>query len=204
MIDIKLMLGIDKYSFSFTTASLMVNGMVLIAESIRNNIDFNYVEILGNGKSATGKKYYAELNKRLKNLTSDEIDLLINGDLPTQKQICFLAVCKTYGFIKDFTIEVLRNKLLVFDYEITDGDYLSFFRGKMQEHDELEGLTPQTENKVKSVIFKIYEQVGIIDSIKNRMIQPQFVDSKVLETIRKDNPNWLKIFLISDTDIKRL
>ncbi|WP_332021794.1 DUF1819 family protein [Kaistella sp.] len=204
MIDIKLMLGTDKYSFSFTTASLMVNGMVLIAESIRNNMDFNYVEILGNGKSATGKKYYAELKKRLKNLTSDEVDVLIDGDLQTQKQICFLAVCKTYGFINDFTIEVLRNKLLVFDYEITDGDYLSFFRGKMQEHDELEGLTPQTENKVKSVIFKIYEQVGIIDSIKNRMIQPQFVDSKVLETIRKDNPNWLKIFLISDTDIKRL
>lgn len=204
MIDIKLMLGTDKYSFSFTTASLMVSGMVLIAESIRNNMDFNYVEILGNGKSATGKKYYAELKKRLKNLTSDEVDVLIDGDLQTQKQICFLAVCKTYGFINDFTIEVLRNKLLVFDYEITDGDYLSFFRGKMQEHDELEGLTPQTENKVKSVIFKIYEQVGIIDSIKNRMIQPQFVDSKVLETIRKDNPNWLKIFLISDTDIKRL
>lgn len=198
------MLGTDKYSFSFTTASLMVNGMVLIAESIRNNMDFNYVEILGNGKSATGKKYYAELKKRLKNLTSDEVDLLIDGDLQTQKQICFLAICKTYGFINDFTIEVLRNKLLVFDYEITDGDYLSFFRGKMQEHDELEGLTPQTENKVKSVIFKIYEQAGIIDSIKNRRIQPQFVDSKVLETIRKDNHNWLKIFLISDTDIKRL
>lgn len=193
-----------KYSFSFTTASLMINGMVQIAESKRNNSDFNYIEIFGNGKSATGKKYYAELNKRLKNLTSDEIDLLINGDLPTQKQICFLAVCKTYGFISDFTIEVLRNKLLVFDYEITDGDYLSFFRGKMQEHEELEKLTEQTQQKIKGVIFKIYEQSGIIDHVKTKIIQPQFVDSKVLETIRKDNPNWLKIFLISDTDIKRL
>lgn len=193
-----------KYSFSFTTASLMINGMVQIAESKRNNSDFNYIEILGNGKSATGKKYYAELKKRLKNLTSDEVDVLIDGDLQTQKQICFLAVCKTYGFINDFTIEVLRNKLLVFDYEITDGDYLSFFRGKMQEHEELEKLTEQTQQKIKGVIFKIYEQSGIIDHVKTKIIQPQFVDSKVLETIRKDNPNWLKIFLISDTDIKRL
>ena len=193
-----------KYSFSFTTASLMINGMVQIAESKRNNSDFNYIESLGNGKSATGKKYYAELKKRLKNLTSDEVDVLIDGDLQTQKQICFLAVCKTYGFINDFTIEVLRNKLLVFDYEITDGDYLSFFRGKMQEHEELEKLTEQTQQKIKGVIFKIYEQSGIIDHVKTKIIQPQFVDSKVLETIRKDNPNWLKIFLISDTDIKRL
>ncbi|MCB4234070.1 hypothetical protein LDL59_00310 [Kaistella anthropi] len=44
-----------KYSFSFTTASLMINGMVQIAESKRNNSDFNYIEILGNGKSATEK-----------------------------------------------------------------------------------------------------------------------------------------------------
>lgn len=197
------MTDIHKYSFSFTTASLMINGMVQIAESKRNNSDFNYIEILGNGKSATGKKYYAELNKRLKNLSSHEIDLLIDGDLPTQKQICFLAVCKTYGFIKDFTIEVLRNKFLVYDYEITDGDYLSFFRGKMQEHEELEKLTQQTETKVKRVIFKIYEQSGIIDNVKTKIIQPQFVNSKVKETVRKDNPNWLKIFLISDTDIKR-
>lgn len=193
----------NKYSFSFTTASLMINGMVQIAESKRNNSDFNYIEILGNGKSATGKKYYAELNKRLKNLTSEEIDLLIDGDLPTQKQICFLAVCKTYGFVKDFTIEVLRNKFLVYDYEITDGDYLSFLRGKLQEHEELEKLTEQTQQKIKGVIFKIYEQSGIIDSVKTKIIQPQFVDSKIIETVRKDNPNWLKIFLISDTDIKR-
>lgn len=194
----------NKYSFSFTTASLMINGMVLIAQSIKDNTDFNYVEILGNGKSATGKKYYAELTKRLRNLSADQVELLIDGDLPTQKQICFLAVCKTYGFIKDFTIEVLRNKFLVFDYQITDGDYLSFYRGKAQEHEELERLTQQTEDKIKRVIFKIYEQAGIIDNVKTKTIQPQFVDSNILEAVRKDNFNWLKIFLISDVDIKRV
>ena len=193
----------NKYSFSFTASSLLINGLVLLAQSIRNKTDFNYVEILGNGKSATGKRYYIELNKRLKNLTSGEMDLLIDGDLPTQKQICFLAVCKTYGFIKDFTIDVLRNKFLVYDYEISDGDYLSFFRGKLQEHEELEKLTEQTQQKIKGVIFKIYELSGIIDNVKTKIIQPQFVDSMIIKTIRKDNPNWLKIFLISDTDIKR-
>lgn len=194
----------NKYNFSFTTASLMINAMVLIAQSIKDKTDFNYVEMLGNGKVATGKKYYAELTKRLKNLTADEIELLIDSDLPTQKQICFLAVCKTYGFIKDFTIEVLRNKFLVYDYQITEGDYLSFLRGKIQDHEELEKLTEQTQQKIREITFKIYEQAGIIDTVKSRMIQPQFVDSKILEAVRKDNPNWLKIFLISDMDIKRV
>lgn len=193
-----------KYNFSFTTSSLMLHEMVLIAESMRTKTEFNYVEILGNGKSATGKKYYGELGKRLRSLTADEINLLIDSTLPTQKQMCFLAVCKTFNFIKDFTLEVLRNKILVFDYQITEGDYISFFRGKTSLHDELEELTEQTQHKIKRVIFKILEQAGIIDSVKNKMIQPQYLEENVLRMVAKDHPDWLKIFLMSDLDIERV
>lgn len=198
------MLGTDRYDFSFTTSSLMLNGMGLVAQAIIGDKDFDYVSILGNGKTATGKKYYAEMNKRLRNLTSEELSLLAEGDLSTQKHLSFLAVCKTYGFIKDFTVDVLRNKLLVYDYQITDADYLSFFRGKMSSHEELEGLTDLTQKKIKQVMFKIFEQAGIIDNIRSKTIQPQFLDYKVLEIVKRDNPNWLKVFFMSDSDIERL
>lgn len=198
------MLRQDRYDFSFTTSSLMINGMVVVAEAIISNTNFDYVGILGNGKTATGKKYFAEINKRLKNLTSDERLLLVEGDLTTQKHLCFLAVCKSYRFIKDFTIDVLRNKMLVFDYQITDADYISFVRGKMSEHEELEELTELTQKKIKQVIFKILEQAGIIDNIRSKIIQPQFVEHKVLEVVSRDNPNWLKILFMSDLDIDRL
>lgn len=198
------MLGTDRYDFSFTTSSLMLNGMGLVAEAIVTNAEFDYVSILGNGKTATGKKYYAEINKRLRNLTSEEIELLAKGDLSSQKHLSFLAVCKTYGFIKDFTVDVIRNKLLVYDYQITDADYLSFFRGKMSSHEELEELTDLTQKKIKQVMFKIFEQAGIIDNIRSKTIQPQFLDYKVLETIKRENPDWMKVFLMSDSDIDQL
>ncbi|SFI77880.1 Putative inner membrane protein [Kaistella treverensis] len=198
------MLRTDRYDFSFTTSSLLLNGMGLVAEAIIGNADFDYVSILGNGKTTTGKKYFAEINKRLRNLTSEEMDLLVDGDLSTQKHLSFLAVCKTYGFIKDFTLDVLRNKLLVYDYQITDTDYLSFFRGKMSSHDELEELTDSTQKKIKQVMFKIFEQAGIIDNIRSKKIQPQFLDCKVLESVKRDNPNWLRIFFMSDSDIDQI
>ena len=99
-------------------------------------------------------------------------------------------------------VEVLREKLLVFDYQITEGDYISFYRRKSELHPEIEKLTEITQNKIKQVTFKILEQAGIIDNVKNKMIQPQLLDSNVINTIASDNKQWLKVFFMSDMDIE--
>ena len=92
----------------------------------------------------------------------------------------------------------------MYDYQITDGDYVSFFRRKYEEHEEMEKLTDVTLYKIRQVTFKILEQSGLIDTIKHKMIQPQFIDGQLLKVLINDNPNWLKIFLITDSDIKTL
>ena len=50
-------------------------------------------------------------------------------------------------------------------------------------------------------MFKILEQVGLIDSIKSKQIVPQFLDNKLIDLIVEDNIAWLKIYLMSDMDI---
>lgn len=47
---------------------------------------------------------------RVTNLTENQLHLLVNADIDTQKLILLLAVAKTYQFIHDFIVEVLRNK----------------------------------------------------------------------------------------------
>ena len=191
----------DKYDFSFTTSSLRLNEMILVANAILDNREIDFINELGNGKSATGKKMLSEFNKRISKLTKDEISCLVNAELLSQKHIAFLSVCKTYGFIRDFVIEVLREKMLVFDDQISEGDYISFLRRKQELHPELENLTEITTRKIKQVTFKILEQTGIIDNIKSKKIQLQLLDARVINTIASDNPIWLKIFLMSDMDI---
>lgn len=193
----------NKYDFSFTASSLRLNEMLLVARAFHDGVEVDYTNELGGGKSSTGKRMLSEFKKRISHLTSAQLDVLLNSDLVTQKQLTLVSVCKPYSFIRDFVVEVVREKILVYDYQITDGDYISFYRRKFDLHEEMDSITELTEKKIKQVTFKILEQAGLINDIKNRIIQPQIIDYKLMKALVQDNPNWLKVLLVSDTDIQR-
>jgi hypothetical protein len=194
----------NRYDFSFTASSLRLPELLLVARAKVDSREIDVLNELGGGKTTTGKRMYAEFQKRLGLLTLEQLELLVNGDLITQKQIALLSTCKPYAFISEFIIEVVREKYLSYDYQITEGDYLRFFRIKADLHEELENITEETKKKIKQVLFKILEQSGLINDIKNRVIQPQILDINLMEVIANDNPNWLKVLLVSDFDITRV
>jgi hypothetical protein len=193
MIESKL-----KYEFSLTGSSLRVNDMVLFASKYVNE----GVAEFKSDKGTTNKRMVSEFKKRIDNLTRNQQLLFIEGDFSTQKHLAFLSACKTYSILRDFVIEVVREKFLIMDFNLTDTDYLSFIRRKEVDHDELAELTDLTQGKIKQVIFKILEQGGIIESIKSKEIQLQILERKTKRVIVDDNPEWLKIFLMSDSDIQ--
>ena len=193
-----------KYDFSFTATSLRLQEMIMYANARLNGQEIDYVRELGKGKAATGIRFNREFLKRIGKLTDSQVALLAKGDLVSQKQMAFLAVCKSYGFLRDFVVEVLREKYLLFDHEFNDGEYISFFRRKIDLHPDMEDLTETTQKKIRQVSYKILEQAGIIENVKSKIIQPQLLDNKVTSALVTDDPNWLKIFLISDMDIKTM
>ncbi len=193
----------NKYDFSFTASSLRLNEMLMVARAHQDGVEVDYTNELGGGKSSTGKRMLSEFKKRISHLTPEQLDVLLNSDLVTQKQLTLVSVCKPYSFIREFIVEVVREKVLVYDYQITDGDYISFYRRKLDLHEEMDSLTELTEKKIKQVTFKILEQAGLINDIKNRIIQPQIIDYKLMKALVQDNPNWLKVLLVSDMDIQR-
>ena len=193
-----------KYDFSFTATSLRLQEMIMYANARLNGQEIDYVRELGKGKAATGIRFNREFLKRIGKLTDSQVALLAKGDLVSQKQMAFLAVCKSYGFLRDFLVEVLREKYLLFDHEFNDGEYISFFRRKIDLHPDMEDLTETTQKKIRQVSYKILEQAGIIENVKSKIIQPQLLDNKVTSALVSDDPNWLKIFLISDMDINTM
>jgi hypothetical protein len=199
------------YDMSFTAASLRVNEAVqIIAKAQEQGIsDLRELnrksEIIGGGNSRTTERQFRELRKRLELLTPPQKDLLIQGTLETQRMLCFLSVCKLYGFIRDFTVEVLRDKVLVFDYILTDTDYDIFIKRKQEDHPELEVLTETTRKKIRQVTFKMLEQAGLLEiSGSNRIIQTLFPEERLINLLLQDNPEWLKIFFFTDHQIKTL
>jgi hypothetical protein len=197
------MIEMENYDFSFTAVSLRINEMVLVARAIKDEIEVDYVNDLGAGKSSTGKRMLTEFKKRISLLTKEEIEILIAGDFIAKRQIAFVSICKTYAMIKDFAIEVLREKMLVYDYQISEGDYISFYRRKVDLHEKMESLSIATEKKIRQVIFRILAEAGLINDTKERIIQPQIVDHDVANSIILDNAAWLRVLLLSDMDIQK-
>jgi len=197
---------LSKYNFGFTAASLRLNETINIERAFRKGGYSAYEEILnkeeliGKGNKRTSIREFRELTNRLKTLTTKQKDVLVNGDLVSQKQIAFLGACKNYRIIREFVLDVLREKILVFDYQLTESDYLIFERKKP----EVEQLAVTTRKKVKQVLLKIIEQAGLIDNNVRQMIQPQLLQQQVADIIMEDSPDWLKVFLYSDPAIQKL
>lgn len=198
------MIGTSKYNFSFTSSSLRYRELEKVVEHLFLNAPLDYTNEFGRGKSTTGKRLYNEIKKRYNSLTDDQCKLYLNTDTQSQKQLAFLSVCKSHKFIRDFVVEVIRDKSLVFDYQLTEGEYLSFFRRKKEEHDEMNQLSETSFKKVKQVTFKFLEQAGIINNIKEKIIQPQFLMDEIKKVIADDNPDLLKLFMVSDADIENI
>lgn len=190
-----------RYDLGFTGSTLRLDRLLVVARAMLAGDDRDLTDELGNGKMATGRRMLIELKKRLGTLTLDQLSLLVHGDLRSQKQLALLAVCKAYPFIRDFILEVVREKALVFDMQLTDGEYLTFARRKTDLHPELEYVTPITLNKMRQVVIKVLAQSGLVDNVRSKVIQQQVLAPDLVRCIRADSPDWLKLYLVKDRDI---
>lgn len=192
-----------KYRLSFTGASLMLPEMSELAKASleQGMAGIDKSSVVKGQRSKTISTQFREIKLRIDSLTGDQLEILANGDMVSQRQIALLSICKAYSYIRDFVVEVVREKAIVFDYQLTEGEYVSFFRRKSQAHPELENLTENTAKKVRQVTFKFLEQTGLIDNVKSRKIIPQLVDEKVARAVVGDDPEWLKIYLMPDMEV---
>ena len=193
----------DKYRLSFTGASLMLPEMSALAHALlmQKEQAIDKAAIIKGQKARTIDRQFRELRHRVELLTTIQLEILAFGDTASQKQIALLGICKAYSFIREFVVEVLREKAQVFDYQLSEGEYSTFSRRKSADHPELENITENTAKKIKQVTLKILEQTGLIDNVKSRKISPQLIDRAVIRAVAEDSAEWLKVFLISDREL---
>lgn len=187
-----------KYRFSFTAASLQVPTMIAMARKMmRESITTEQLspEDMGKERYKTSQREFREIKARLECLSRDEIRLLSEGPFEEQKLISFVSFARLYRFFYEFMIEVVAEKILVFDYTLTEMDYNVFFNRKAVDHTEVERLTTATQNKVKQVVFKVLEQAGIINNIQERVIQAPQLSPSFVALLSATNPQDVKLLL---------
>lgn len=197
-----------KYKLSFSAGSLLLSESVRIAQVYSDVGDWDEVKqvvladnLMQKIRSTSTTRMLREIRYRLSSLTQRQLQLLISSEGRDQTSVLYLAICKSYELVRDFVVEVVRPKVLTFDNLLSQNDYARFIDNKSIEHPELLELSDSSANKLRQVIWRILAEAQLLDSTKSGVIIPFIPTPVVLEAVIEDSPEWLKVFLMSDTDI---
>lgn len=196
-----------RYKLSFTSASLSIGESIKIAEVYLRCEDWEQTKVivanenvLQSRTTSRTVRLYRELAQRLKMLSVIQLELLVEGTIQEQKQMLWYAVCKRYRFIQDFAIEVLHEKFLGLDLELTELDYDAFFNRKADWHEELDAVTETTRAKLKQVLFRMLREAGL--TTDDNLILQAMLSQRVIEALNPDSPMSYQIFPIQSSMIR--
>lgn len=188
------------YSMAFTAGSTLLHESVAISLVYRKqHNDWKAVKIivfqeniLASVKQSSSIRVFREVQQRLALLTENQLDLLIKGNGMEQKCMVWLAICKRYAFIADFARELLNEKVQMFETIISQKDYHTFYHKKASWHEELDALKESTQQKVRTVIFRMLHEIGYLTAANQ--INTILLPDSVKEVVAEDNPEMLNIY----------
>ena len=196
------------YNTAFIGASVLLNEMHIVASLYRELKDWDKVKkqvfenrLLQTRTEATAVRYFSELKARITGLSDKQIDIITNGSIEEQKQMIWWSICKAYTFIKEFAIEIIRGKFVLFDYAISHVDFIQFFDEKTVIDPSLAGLKDSTKKKQEQIIFRMLREASILD--KNNNIIPSLLSERIIEALKPDKPESFLVFPVTETDLRR-
>ncbi|MEA3351369.1 MAG: DUF1819 family protein [Chloroflexota bacterium] len=198
----------ERYLLSFTAASLTMSASIQIAETYLQLRDWDAVKekvkaenLIQARTMSSLKRMYQELAPRLYQLSDQQLELLVEGTLQEQKQLLWFAICKRYAYIRDFAVEVIHEKFLSLDHELTDLDYDAFYNRKVDWHPELDQIAKSTQQKMKTRIFWMLKEAGL--TTEEGAIVPTMMSTRLMESLKSDPDGSLQVFPIPPFDLPK-
>ena len=199
----------ETYNIGFTAGAAMLNEMRAVAKAFldcgddwEKTKEKTFKEnLMEKDKMSSNVRYFALMKQRLEVLNEVELSLLVDGTAAVRRLIVLLAICKAHAFIFDFISENVRECFYNQYEKVTQANFNEFFNEKKYIHPELEAVTDQTVAKMRQVVFRILEQLEIIESVDTGLLQRPYLPEKVERVIVKDDPKLLAAFLYSNNEI---
>lgn len=195
-----------RYSMSFTSGTLLYRESLTVARLYDELDDWDGVRdrVVGDNLLQmrtlnASRRVSNEVISRLRQLTARQRQILLDGSRQEQNYLLWLAICKRYRFIYDFAVEVLREKFLRLDLDLTYDVYDVFFHDKAEWHPEVEGVADSTREKQRQVVFKMLREAELLSPDDH--IVPAMLSPRVIEAIAEDSAAHLSVFPISDMQL---
>ena len=197
------------YNISFTAGALMVNETSAVAEVyLEQDGDWEKTRaialqqnVMEKDKMSTNTRLFSLVSQRLETLTESEMQLLVEGAANVKRLITYLAVCKAHTFISDFVMSNIRDSFFNMNEKVSHANFNEFFNEKKYVHPELEAITDKTVAKIRQIVFRIFEQSELIESVETGILQRPYLPEKVERAIVQDDSKWLADFLYSNNEI---
>ncbi len=181
----------NTYNMSFTAAALLHQPSVLFASLYSSFGDWQAVRsrvladnLLQARTRNTAHRICREVVARLGPLSEDPLAVLVKGPAMDQAHILWTAICKRYRFIHDFAVEVIHEKFLAMDLDLTYADYDVLYNQKAEWHEGLAGIRPSTRAKLRQVLFRMLREAGLLS--KQNRILPVLLSPAVEKSVMED------------------
>lgn len=187
------------YNMSFTVGGLLLSESVLLARLFIETKDWAQVRKVASTDNllqirtlTARERIVREVVFRLMELSPDELILFITAHQKEQGYLLWLAICRRYPFIAEFTIDVLHDRFVGMSPIIDIQDFDNFFDKKAEWDSRFNSIKPTTRVKLRSVLFRIMKEAGIISN--QLEINPIIFSSKLLDHFNQSAPDDIRIF----------
>jgi hypothetical protein len=187
-----------RYSLSFTTGALLAREAMLLAPVYLEVEDWEIARdraveenLLQARTYRAGVRLVRETVKRLSALTDDEVEILTDATPSERGYLLWAAACRRYELIGEFAEEVVRERFLVLASTLTYEDFDSFIRTKALWHEELGEVKPSTLQKLRSNVFKMLGEAGIV---ADGHIAPVALSQRVIDLLAARTPSDVRYF----------
>ncbi|PJE79240.1 hypothetical protein CI610_01787 [invertebrate metagenome] len=194
------------YKLSFTVGSLLHKESVTLAEILLVTGSWKEAKkkalsdnLLQARTISSATRTIREIGHRLKTLSTQELQFLVQGTCDEQAHILWIAICRYYRLIREFASEVIRDKYLSMSYNLEDEDFNFFFNRKAELHDEIESTHQVTRDKLKQVLFRMLREAQLLSRDNN--IIPALLSSNIQKWIADHNPKEFLVFPIIESSL---
>lgn len=160
-----------RLSLSYTAAGIRRAETVALAKAYAELRDWSAVrkssvddDLLMIKQESSRKRVTGELVKRLRNLTPAELAALAEPQSASlASALCWLAICRTYEFVRGFTVNVVGERWNEGVRTLPPGAYEAYVVEESAVHPELEALSDQTKARLRSQLFTMMREMGFLD-----------------------------------------
>lgn len=165
----------EDYSAKLTAEPFLYNETKIIAQYLldgisseklkRKNIEENLIKYKST-KSIV--RVNSPIFRRLNVMNREMLDEFVHTDIETSKYILLYTIMKTDKLVRDFVIEVYKDKLYMRKEYIEKFDIDNWYEEKCILSKTLRERTESTSAKLKQVIMKILQDSGLVIKEKDR------------------------------------